>query len=193
MSRISLLLYVLPGLPLLLRGAIHVVLREPMIRRHSRLKARDVDASRFVFLAYQRVIFPATLLVIFLTMATERDVQLSAYSLLLAFFATMLGVNARVAGCISAWSQWSDALEETIQLCMVLAVVEIIGLSKTPPGVTIAVATIGLSVWTFLMIQRLIVVCRAIIDARIQDAVLADRGQRDVAPDLTVLPGRRDW
>lgn len=192
MPRINPLLYALPGLPFLLRGAIHVVLREPMTQQHVRLKVRDVDASRVVFLTYQQVILPAVLLIIFLNMATGRDLQLPAYDLLVAFFATMLGVNARVAGFISVWSQWSDALEETIQLCMVLAVVEIIYLSRTPPGVTIAVAIIGSSLWAFIMIQRLIIVCRTIIDARIQDAVLADRGKRNVAPDLTVLPGSRD-
>ncbi len=192
MPRINPLLYVLPGLPFLLRGAIHVVLREPMTQQHVRLKVRDVDASRVVFLTYQQVILPAVLLIIFLNMATGRDLQLPAYDLLVAFFATMLGVNARVAGFISVWSQWSDALEETIQLCMVLAVVEIIYLSRTPPGVTIAAAIIGSSLWAFIMIQRLIIVCRTIIDARIQDAVLADRGKRNVAPDLTVLPGSRD-
>jgi len=192
MPRINPLLYALPGLPFLLRGAIHVVLREPMTQQHVRLKVRDVDASRVVFLTYQQVILPAVLLIIFLNMATGRDLQLPAYDLLVAFFATMLGVNARVAGFISVWSQWSDALEETIQLCMVLAVVEIIYLSRTPPGVTIAVAIIGSSLWAFIMIQWLIIVCRTIIDARIQDAVLADRGKRNVAPDLTVLPGSRD-
>ncbi len=167
MPRINPLLYVLPGLPFLLRGAIHVVLREPMTQQHVRLKVRDVDASRVVFLTYQQVILPAVLLIIFLNMATGRDLQLPAYDLLVAFFATMLGVNARVAGFISVWSQWSDALEETIQLCMVLAVVEIIYLSRTPPGVTIAAAIIGSSLWAFIMIQRLIIVCRTIIDARV--------------------------
>jgi hypothetical protein len=192
MSRINPLLYALPGLPFLLRGAIQMVLRAPTTWQYDRLGERDVDANRVVFLTYQQVVLPAVLLIAVLSMATGRDLQLPAYDLLVAFFATMLGVNVRVAGFISVRSQWSDALQETIQLCMVLAVIEIIYLSKTPPGMTIAAAIIGASLWAVIMIQRLIVVCRTIIDARIQDAVLADRGKRNVAPDLTVLPGSRD-
>jgi len=192
MSRINPLLYALPGLPFLLRGAIQMVLRAPTTWQYDRLEERDVDANRVVFLTYQQVVLPAVLLIAVLSMATGRDLQLPAYDLLVAFFATMLGVNVRVAGFISVRSQWSDALQETIQLCMVLAVIEIIYLSKTPPGMTIAAAIIGASLWAVIMIQRLIVVCRTIIDARIQDAVLADRGKRNVAPDLTVLPGSRD-
>ncbi len=192
MSRINPLLYALPGLPFLLRGAIQMVLRAPTTWQYDRLEERDVDANRVVFLTYQQVVLPAVLLIAVLSMATGRDLQLPAYDLLVAFFATMLGVNVRVAGFISVRSQWSDALQETIQLCMVLAVIEIIYLSKTPPGMTIAAAIIGASLWAVIMTQRLIVVCRTIIDARIQDAVLADRGKRNVAPDLTVLPGSRD-
>jgi len=192
MSRINPLLYALPGLPFLLRGAIQMVLRAPTTWQYDRLGERDVDANRVVFLTYQQVVLPTVLLIAVLSMATGRDLQLPAYDLLVAFFATMLGVNVRVAGFISVRSQWSDALQETIQLCMVLAVIEIIYLSKTPPGMTIAAAIIGASLWAVIMIQRLIVVCRTIIDARIQDAVLADRGKRNVAPDLTVLPGSRD-
>jgi len=192
MSRINPLLYALPGLPFLLRGAIQMVLRAPTTWQYDRLEERDVDANRVVFLTYQQVVLPAVLLIAVLSMATGRDLQLPAYDLLVAFFATMLGVNVRVAGFISVRSQWSDALQETIQLCMVLAVIEIIYLSKTPPGMTIAAAIIGASLWAVIMTQRLIVGCRTIIDARIQDAVLADRGKRNVAPDLTVLPGSRD-
>jgi len=119
MSRINPLLYALPGLPFLLRGAIQMVLRAPTTWQYDRLGERDVDANRVVFLTYQQVVLPAVLLIAVLSMATGRDLQLPAYDLLVAFFATMLGVNVRVAGFISVRSQWSDALQETIQLCMV--------------------------------------------------------------------------
>jgi len=192
MSKINPLLYALPALPLVLRGIIDVILREPPTGQLFRSGERDVNIDRALFLNYQQVVFPAALALGVLQMAKGYDLHLPSYDLVVAFFATMFGINGRTVGFISIWYQWSDALQETIQLCMVLAVVQVVYLSTTTPNFILGAASIGLSLWMLGLTRKIVVVFRTGVEARIQTAVLADRGERNVIPDLTVLPGSGD-
>lgn len=192
MPKITALLYTLPGLPLLVRGMIDLILREPGTAQLFRSEERDVNIDRTIFLHYQQVVLPAALTLGALEVVKWYDLRLPAYNLMVAFFSTMLGINARTVGFMSAWHQWSDALQETIQLCIVLAVIQVVYLSPAAPTITRAAAIVGLCLWALGMARRLLAVCRAGVDARIRAAVLADRGERKVIPDLTILPGSGD-
>lgn len=192
MSKINPLLYALPALPLMLRGIIDVILREPTTGQLFRSEERDVSIDRTIFLNYQQVVFPAALVLGVLQMAKGYDLHLPSYDLIVAFFATMLGINSKTVGFISVWYQWSDALQEVIQLCMVLAVVQVVYLNTTVPNVILGAASIGLSLWVLGLTRKLVIICRTGVETRIRNAVLADRGERNVIPDLTVLPGSGD-
>jgi len=149
------LIYLLPLVPLIIRGLIGLRFRSFMWKTLSDDEIGR-ESHRTVILALAGFSFTGVMAVTILDSATHQELHFAAYFLLVSFLCYLSALNIQGYKLWRALDLVSDALIETAALSLVLALLAVIQISGYSEAYKASVSVLALLVWVIDFIVRVV-------------------------------------
>lgn len=151
---IELLWYLIPIIPLGLRGFLSLFYRRTMSDMLSE-EERDTDAHRMVLLALMTLSFTGLLALAVVDATLRKNLHIPTYFLLVSFLVYMGALEIQGYKFYRSRDQLSDALMETGTLCLLLSVVRLIWITNAGTAFPVVMTAIAMGGWLVTFLYRL--------------------------------------